>query len=155
MIIIYYLALSLLIFFIFNYFFNNKYKIFLGDAGSMFLGFMIAWICIFISQRNTSIPVALIPWILSYPVFDLISTVLIRISKRKSPFNPDHNHLHFILMKKLNLNKLNINLVILLITFVLNLIGFLLYVSITEEYIYLIYVFLFFLFHFYKLKYVN
>lgn len=155
MLFIFYLILSILIFFIFNFVIKNKYKIFLGDAGSMLLGFIIAWLCIFLTQNNNPIPVVLIPWILSYPIFDLISTVLIRIRDRKSPFKPDHNHLHFILMKNINLKKGYINLIILLISIILNVLGFILYSFLIEEYIYMVYIITFFIFHYFKQKYIN
>ncbi len=145
-----YLIEVLIIFVFFNLFLPNKYKIFLGDAGSMFLGFFISWITIYLSQHYNSLPVILIPWILSYPIFDLVSTVIMRLTKRLSPFKPDHLHFHFILLKEKNLSKININIIILILTLILNLIGFLSYTFLIEELSFIILIISFLLFHYYK-----
>ena len=150
--LIYYLITSLIIFFIFNLIIKNKFKIFLGDAGSMFLGFIISWIIIFLSQKENPLPVVLVPWIISFPIFDLISTVVIRLYKKKSPFKPDHYHFHYILLKHKKLNSLNINLVIFILFFSLNIFGLICYNFLIEEITFIIFVILFFIFHFYKWK---
>ena len=148
--IIIYLIESLAIFLLFNLFLKSKFKIFLGDAGSMFLGFIISWIIIFLSQDSSSLPVVLVPWILSYPIFDLVSTVIIRINKKKSPFKPDHYHFHYILLKKKYMSSTNINLIILTLTIFLNLLGFLSYTYLSEEYTFIIFIISFVFFHYYK-----
>ena len=145
-----YLMETLVIFIFFNLFLPNKYKIFLGDAGSMFLGFYISWIVIYMSQHYNALPIMLIPWILSYPVFDLVSTVIIRLTKQISPFRPDHFHFHFILLKQKKLNKININIIILILTLIFNLIGFLSYTFLFEELSFIILIISFLIFHYYK-----
>ena len=92
-------------FLIFNIGFSkgSNYKIFMGDAGSTFLGLVIAWTLISFSQGNESIfsPVTAL-WIYSIPLIDAISVMIRRISKGNSPFSPDREHLHhfFILIGK-------------------------------------------------------
>jgi len=86
-------------------YFNLRYpsqssaRVFLGDNGSMLIGFLIAWLLIDLSQGpNPAIqPVAAL-WLLSIPIMDTISVMHRRIRKGKSPFTPDHSHLHHILL---------------------------------------------------------
>ena len=88
-------------FLIFNIGFSkgSSYKIFMGDAGSTFLGLVIAWTLISFSQGNESIfsPVTAL-WIYSIPLIDAISVMIRRVSKGNSPFFPDREHLHHFFM---------------------------------------------------------
>ena len=92
--------ISLIIFVFFNLGFIKKYQIFLGDGGSTFLGFLVAWLLIYYSQHPVKVlnPVLTI-WCVSLPVFDFMSVFLRRINKRKNPFKPDRNHMHHLLLK--------------------------------------------------------
>ena len=88
------------------YFFNFKKenKIFLGDGGSLFLGTLI---CIYVFNfLNTSYNYShslnkaiLSILILLYPLLDLLRVFIIRVYNKKSPFQPDNNHLHHYLLK--------------------------------------------------------
>jgi UDP-GlcNAc:undecaprenyl-phosphate GlcNAc-1-phosphate transferase len=86
-------------------FFNLRYaakrnaRVFLGDNGSMLLGFVFAWLLVDLSQKPNSAmtPVTAI-WLISMPLMDAISVMLRRVWLRTSPFTPDHNHLHNILL---------------------------------------------------------
>jgi len=74
-------------------------SIFMGDAGSMFLGLALAWFAISLSQGETR---ALRPsaalWFLMVPIFDAVAIMLRRISKGRSPFAADREHLHDIFL---------------------------------------------------------
>tara|TARA_B110000003_G_scaffold73252_1_gene74624 strand:- start:481 stop:1533 length:1053 start_codon:yes stop_codon:yes gene_type:complete len=74
---------------------GSKYKIFMGDSGSTFLGLGIAWSLISFTQGSQSIfsPITAL-WIYSIPLIDTMSVVIRRISDGKSPFSPDRQHLH-------------------------------------------------------------
>ena len=76
-------------------------KIFLGDAGSMMLGFTIGFMVIFGSQQsetaNSFRPVTAL-WIIGLPLMDMVGIMARRIIKGQSPLRPDRNHLHHILM---------------------------------------------------------
>lgn len=86
-------------------YFNLRYvsqrraKVFLGDNGSMLLGFLFSWILINLSQEPSSAmtPVTAL-WLFSIPLMDTVSVILRRIWIRTSPFMPDRNHLHHILL---------------------------------------------------------
>ena len=70
----------------FNYY---PAKIFLGDSGAMFLGFMIGVISILSRAK-----VATTLLVLGFPILDLAWVALRRLVQRKSPFKPDRGHLH-------------------------------------------------------------
>ena len=74
---------------------NSKRKIFLGDAGSTFLGLIVAYFLIKLSQGDFAvIEPTLVPWLVAIPVFDMTSVVFWRLAKGKSPFAPDRAHIH-------------------------------------------------------------
>ena len=101
-----YLAVfSLLPLYYFN--FKKENKVFLGDAGSLLLGTLIAIYTIillgddfqiqdFFMSNKAILSIA----ILIYPLFDLLRVFYIRIKNKKSPFRPDNNHIHHLLLKK-------------------------------------------------------
>ena len=76
-------------------------KIFLGDAGSMLLGFTIGFLVIYGSQQ-TRIESAFRPvtalWLIGLPLMDMVGIMVRRLRKGQSPLRPDRNHLHHILM---------------------------------------------------------
>ena len=106
------------------YYFNlkKKRKIFLGDSGSLFLGTVIAIYCFYLLGKSytlidglkinkTFFSIILI----TYPLFDLLRVITLRLKNKKSPFEPDQNHLHhkvLILFKKNQLNSLIFILII-------------------------------------------
>lgn len=74
-------------------------KVFLGDNGSMLLGLLITWLLIDLSQGSSRAmtPVTAL-WLFAVPLMDTISIMLRRIWQHKSPFKPDRNHFHHILL---------------------------------------------------------
>jgi UDP-GlcNAc:undecaprenyl-phosphate GlcNAc-1-phosphate transferase len=91
----------LLIFVILPFLYYNIYKpkIFLGDTGSLFLGFTISIIIINLLNKNFEIQyyksgVCLIFSIVVIPLMDTIRVFLLRIFIGKSPFSADNNHIH-------------------------------------------------------------
>jgi len=74
-------------------------RVFLGDNGSMLLGFLITWLLIDLSQGENRVitPVTAL-WLFSIPLMDTISIMLRRVWQHKSPFEPDRNHFHHILL---------------------------------------------------------
>ena len=74
-------------------------KIFMGDTGSMFLGFMIAIIAL-LGYKVTTITSIIVPiLILSVPIFDTGFAMLRRILKHESISTPDSEHLHFQILR--------------------------------------------------------
>lgn len=88
------------------YYFNFKKenKIFLGDAGSLFLGSLIALNAFHFLDANQLVQkgnrVLLSVAVLFYPLIDLLRVFIIRLSQKKSPFIADKNHIHHIIQDK-------------------------------------------------------
>jgi UDP-GlcNAc:undecaprenyl-phosphate/decaprenyl-phosphate GlcNAc-1-phosphate transferase len=74
-------------------------QVFMGDAGSMFLGFVLVWFLIELSQAGSKpvTPVTML-WIMVLPLFDTTAVMLYRASKKKSIFSSDRQHLHHLLV---------------------------------------------------------
>ena len=88
------LAASILGFLIFNWPTPNA-KIFMGDNGSQFLGFMIATIPLYTSNENTEFNKFLIMLVIvSFPMIDTIAAIWRRIRDHRPIMSPDRLHLH-------------------------------------------------------------
>lgn len=77
-------------------FFNfNPAKVFMGDSGSLFLGFTIASSSILCaSKTETIVGLALPVLALGIPVFDTLFSMLQRFLDRRSILSPDRSHFH-------------------------------------------------------------
>ncbi len=77
---------------------RHRALVFMGDAGSMFLGFAISWFLIAMSQGSdrAMAPVAAL-WLLMVPLFDTVWLILWRFSQGRSPTTSDVGHLHHVL----------------------------------------------------------
>lgn len=75
-------------------------KIFMGDAGSMFVGFTVVWLLAEGSQGPAPVfkPVLAL-WIIAVPLMDMAAVMIRRWRKGKSPFTADRDHLHHIFMR--------------------------------------------------------
>lgn len=88
----------------FLYYNFNPARIFMGDTGSLVLGFVISVLCIKLIQLNTGSGHPVLPHapifalsIVLIPVFDTLRVFSIRTWQGKSPFTPDKNHIHHLL----------------------------------------------------------
>ena len=89
-------------FFYYNVFGNAERarKIFMGDTGSLTLGYILSFLAIKYSQNNPEVisntkGTFLIAFsTLIIPAFDVIRVVMVRLRNGKSPFEPDKNHIH-------------------------------------------------------------
>lgn len=106
------MAGSLIAFLRFNL--SSTKKIFMGDTGSMLIGFIIACSVIRLFAvpayklkelpfQMESLPLVVMA-ILIVPFFDTARVFTIRIMNKKGPFSPDRNHIHHILIDYLNLS---------------------------------------------------
>ena len=140
----------ILIFFLINSRIIKLPQIFLGDAGSNLLGFFIA-ISLIHTYHSTNLHPIIFAWIVSIPIFELLSLFIIRIKNNKNPFKPDSNHLHFILLNRYQ-SKFIIFFVITLMFIVVNLIGYLslTYINSLTSLVFLILFFIFYLIMIYK-----
>lgn len=75
--------------------------VFLGDAGSMTLGFLFGWAAVLLTQgADRSLPPICALWIVVIPLCDTVSLMLRRRAAGRSPFNPDREHLHHQLLAR-------------------------------------------------------
>ncbi|MEM6378063.1 MAG: MraY family glycosyltransferase [Bacteroidota bacterium] len=79
-------------------------KVFMGDTGSMFLGFTLTVLTVrFLSTSSTigwmESPVAICLALFVLPVYDTLRVFIIRARAKKNPLAPDRNHLHHVLLK--------------------------------------------------------
>ena len=99
--IFYLLFINILVFFLVNLGLTPLKKIFLGDAGSMMLGFITAWLLIYYSHPTVkSIHPVLTLWCITIPAYDFLGVIIRRIIKNKNIFIPDRMHLHHVLLNK-------------------------------------------------------
>ena len=77
-------------------FFNfNPAKIFMGDCGSLFLGFTIASASVMCATKSTALVGLALPVLaLGVPIFDTIFSMLRRFLERRSMFSADRRHFH-------------------------------------------------------------
>ncbi|MEM1243437.1 MAG: MraY family glycosyltransferase [Pseudomonadota bacterium] len=76
-------------------------KVFMGDAGSMLLGFILVWFLVALSQGQhpAARPVTML-WIMILPLFDTLRVIIERIWKKTSPFKPARDHIHYRLLSR-------------------------------------------------------
>ncbi len=81
---------------------GQKRKIFMGDAGSMVIGFTVVWLLMSLSQpgagKATISPVTAL-WLIAIPLMDMAAIMIRRVRRGDSPFKPDREHLHHIFQR--------------------------------------------------------
>jgi UDP-GlcNAc:undecaprenyl-phosphate GlcNAc-1-phosphate transferase len=74
--------------------FGQKRKIFLGDHGSVGLGYIVAWSLIYLAQESNQITPASALWFVLLPLADALLTFLRRLKSSQSVFAGDKLHFH-------------------------------------------------------------
>lgn len=105
------LAGSMLGFLTYNF---HPAKIFMGDSGALFAGFLLATLSVMFSMKNVDCKMYVPLLILAVPILDITFSSLRRILKGKSPFVADAEHIHH---KLLNLGLSQNKAVLLLVVF--------------------------------------
>ncbi|MGL4486019.1 MAG: UDP-N-acetylglucosamine--undecaprenyl-phosphate N-acetylglucosaminephosphotransferase [Yersinia sp. (in: enterobacteria)] len=79
---------------------GRKYKVFMGDAGSTLIGFTVIWMLLQTTQGNSRPinPVTAL-WVIAIPLMDMIAIMYRRLRKGMSPFSPDRQHIHHLIMR--------------------------------------------------------
>ena len=132
------------IFLCFNFSLFKLPKMFLGDSGSLLIGFIISFILIYLANQNIVHPI-LLAWSISIFVFEFLSINIIRLKNKTDPFKPGKDHLHHILLGKTKSIFLT-NFSIILINFILFIIGYFSFLLINQLASLIIFVFLFIVF---------
>ncbi|RLQ15606.1 UDP-N-acetylglucosamine--undecaprenyl-phosphate N-acetylglucosaminephosphotransferase [Vibrio sp. SBT000027] len=97
------MVVILLPFVLFNLgYFGKLRKVFMGDAGSMMIGFIVIWVLIGGTQHEEAKymirPVTAL-WLIAVPLIDMMAIMIRRIRKGHSPFYPDREHFHHIMQR--------------------------------------------------------
>ena len=80
---------------------SKKNKIFMGDSGSLFVGFLLMLLAFYFLKLDFNDSTYKLPHklvllfaVFSFPILDTIRVFFLRVLKKKSPFTADRNHLH-------------------------------------------------------------
>ncbi len=84
---------------------REKAVVFMGDAGSLVLGFVLSWCCVAYSQADVNGGAMLVRpitavWILALPIIDTVYVVIHRIRTGKGIFTAGSDHIHFRLRRR-------------------------------------------------------
>lgn len=80
---------------------SGRHRTFMGDAGSMVLGFAIAWFSVSLTQQNmNNVPAPTMLWVLGLLLMDVFTVTVRRLARRRSPMAPDRDHIHHILLRR-------------------------------------------------------
>lgn len=86
---------------------GSQYRLFMGDAGSMMIGFVVVWLLFTLTQPNTgsvvyqyaSVRPVTALWLIAVPLMDMVAIMARRVRKGQSPMTPDRGHLHHIFQR--------------------------------------------------------
>jgi UDP-GlcNAc:undecaprenyl-phosphate GlcNAc-1-phosphate transferase len=104
---LFYVATPVIVFLIFNY---PLGKVFMGDLGAYFFGFVISVVTIIIFADNPELPAWSAVIILFYPAMETLFSFCRKIYEKRNPLNPDSNHLHLLIFKLLQGKESNIRI---------------------------------------------
>jgi len=117
--------IPIVIFLCFNFSIFKIPKLFLGDSGSLLLGFIISFTIMHFANQNFIHPI-LLSFSISIFVYEFISVNIIRLQNKKAIFSAGQDHLHYILFKKNN-SLLQTNFIISALNVIFFVVGYLSY----------------------------
>jgi UDP-N-acetylmuramyl pentapeptide phosphotransferase/UDP-N-acetylglucosamine-1-phosphate transferase len=83
-------------------------KIFLGDGGAYFLGFLVSALTVILPARNPEVSPWVCPLILSYPLTETVVSITRKIrGEGKHPGEPDTDHLHHLIYRAILRSRVN------------------------------------------------
>ena len=101
-------------------------KVFLGDAGSMFLGLVLVYFLIEftsgLSSDQAMFSPAVAPWIIGLPLLDMFCVILRRVLSGETPLAADRQHIHHLLFNS-GLHKISILLILIIFQAILSAVG--------------------------------
>jgi len=117
--------IPIVIFLCFNFSIFKIPKLFLGDSGSLLLGFIISFTIMHFANQNFIHPI-LLSFSISIFVYEFLSVNIIRLQNKKAIFSAGQDHLHYILFKKNN-SLLQTNFIISALNVIFFVVGYLSY----------------------------
>ena len=91
-----FLILTIIGFLIFNWY---PSKIFMGDSGSLSIGFLIVVFSTYAIKMHYLTPISIL-LLAGVPIIDTLIVFIRRIKRGQNPFNPDKTHMHHIILKQ-------------------------------------------------------
>ena len=92
------LVASIFVFLLFNLSNNPAFKVFLGDGGSLFLGFIVAVLLVKFAEGNETYSPSMVLWFVVVPVYDFCAVVARRLLLRRKIMSADRSHIHHYLL---------------------------------------------------------
>ncbi|WP_296699419.1 undecaprenyl-phosphate alpha-N-acetylglucosaminyl 1-phosphate transferase [Thiocapsa sp. UBA6158] len=91
----------------------TRHRVFLGDAGSMLMGYLVVWTMIEVTQGPGSAiaPVAAL-WLTAIPLLDTFGVMARRMRRGRSPFAADRRHLHHDLLRAFGCSKKTLRVIL-------------------------------------------
>jgi UDP-GlcNAc:undecaprenyl-phosphate GlcNAc-1-phosphate transferase len=77
--------------------FVKRAWVFMGDAGSMWIGLVLGWFMAQVTRGEVSAEPALVLWLFGIPLIDTLVVMFRRVKKKNSPFHADRTHIHHVL----------------------------------------------------------
>lgn len=114
-----FLIISLSAFLLFNWY---PSKMFMGDSGSLSLGFIISVLAIDCVHKEYFSPVTIL-LLTALPILDTLIVMLRRIKQKKNPFKPDKTHIHHLVLKIQRKNVRRTTLILILLQAIFTYIG--------------------------------
>lgn len=120
---LFYISMTL-IFSLFGFLIFNWYpsKIFMGDTGSLSLGFVIVVLSIYSINSNYISAVSVL-LLAAVPILDTLIVMFRRISQKKNPFKADKTHIHHVILFQQNKNVRKTSLILILLQLIFVYIG--------------------------------
>ncbi|MDR3326761.1 MAG: undecaprenyl/decaprenyl-phosphate alpha-N-acetylglucosaminyl 1-phosphate transferase [Prevotellaceae bacterium] len=117
---------ALLVFFLYNVFGGSRRKIFMGDSGSLPLGYLITFFVFSVHLNNIEFtyPLATSFIVLFMPLFDMLRVAFTRLVNHNNIFHPDKNHIHHLLLK-LGLSHKKVSMILIFVSLIFVLIALL------------------------------
>lgn len=82
---------------------RQRAAVFLGDAGSMAIGFLIVWFSVELTRppadAGLRVPPVVMLWVCGLALIDMFVVTIRRMSKRRNPLHADRTHLHHVLIR--------------------------------------------------------
>lgn len=83
---------------------RGRRRVFMGDAGSLVLGFVVAWFTIELTHRGETsagaVPPVVMLWVTGVVLFDVFTVTVRRMLRRRDPAAPDRAHLHHLIQRR-------------------------------------------------------
>lgn len=138
------ILIPLLFFLCFNFSIFKLPKLFLGDSGSLLLGFIISFTLIFIAVEKLIHPI-LLSFSVSIFVYEFLSINFIRLKNNQHLFKGGQDHLHHLLLKKTKSN-LKTNFIIFFLNIFFFILGYISFSLISPTTSLILFIILFFIF---------